>query len=478
MENVKNRYLFESMPVPKAVAKMAIPTVFGQLVILAYNIADTLFIGTTNDRMMVAAVSLILPVFNICLSLASLAGVGGSALLSRLLGVGRDDEAKKVFGFSVRLSLGVAALFSLMTFLFMDPLLRLLGANDDTIGFARTYATLVIVAGGIPTIMTNVLANFVRSVGESVKAGFGVIMGGLINIALDPLFMFVILPSGNEVAGAGIATFLSNVISCLYFVLVIAKLGNGSVLKMGSLRDMPDKKSVGLIFSVGIPSAVDTFLFDLDYIVIDKLMSGYAEGAALAAMGIVLKAERLPLNIGVGICQGMVPIVAYNYASGNNKRRRSVELFALTSGIVCAVLSIVMYEFLSPNIMRLFIKDSATVALGTDFLRIRCLATIFMFMSFYHVHLFNSYGKGGYALLLGVIRWGALNIPMQFILHGIFGMYGIVWAQITSDVINVTVSFIIHRRYMKTHGLAVNKNDNNVNDYGNDNENGGKTVEA
>lgn len=450
----KNTALFETMPVPEAVRTMAVPAVIGQLIILIYNMADTFFIGRTNNPDMVAAASLILPVFNISLSIASLAGVGGGALISRLLGEDRKPEAKRVCSFSIFFSLLVAALFSLAVLIFMRPLMSLLGADADTMDFARYYALCVIVIGGVPTIMANVFSNLVRSVGESGKAGFGITMGGVINILLDPIFMFVLMPKGKEIIGAGIATCLSNILSCIYFIVVMKKLSKDSVLGLVSLRDLPEKKSLSGIFVVGVPSAVATLLFDLDYIVIDRLMSGYSN-VALAAVGIVLKAERLPLNVGIGICQGMVPIVAYNYAARNYKRMQSVARFSLLSGIVFALLSITMYELFAPYIMRFFIDDAETIALGTNFLRIRCLATVFMFMSFYHVHTFNSYGRGKEALFLGVARWAVFNIPMLFLLNYLMGMYGLVWTQLIADIFTVTLSFAVHYRFKKKNGLLL-----------------------
>ena len=448
MDENKNRELFEHTPVARAVSKMAIPAIIGQLIILIYNMADTFFIGRTNNPFMVASASLILPVFNITLSIASLTGVGGGALISRLFGEHEDEEAKKVCSFSIYFAASMAILFSVATLLFMRPLLNVLGADEDTFAYARSYALFVIVIGGLPTIMTNVLSNLVRSVGESGKAGFGVTLGGVINIALDPLFMFVLLPKGQEIVGAGIATCLSNCISCLYFIITIKRLGNQSVLGLTSLSRLPEKASIRQVFAVGVPTALATLLFDVDYIVLDKLMSGYSN-VALAAVGIVLKAERLPLNVGIGICQGMVPIVAYNYAAKNHKRMKSVSRFALLCGIGFAILSITMYEIFAPYIMRFFIDDAETVLLGTSFLRIRCLATILMFASFYHVHLFNSYGQGRYALLLGVTRWAVFNIPMLFLMNRLVGMYGLVWSQLLADILTVTLSVIVHEGFRK-----------------------------
>lgn len=446
MKPTDNTEIFEHMPVPKAVQTMAIPTIIGQLIILFYNMADTYFVGRTNNPYMVAGASLILPVFNISLSLAGLTGIGGGALISRLLGEKSVDEAKRVNNFSIYLSIAIAGLFSLLTLLFMDPLMHLLGAGKDTYEYARAYAACVIVLGGIPTVLTNVLATLLRSTGESKKAGFGVTMGGLINIVLDPLFMFVIFPKGMEIIGAGIATCVSNCISCGYFLMTIHKLGPDSVLRIRRPGQFPTLQSIKGIFGVGIPSAIATLLFDLDYVVIGRLMSGYGD-ISLAAIGIVLKIERLPLNVGIGICQGMMPIVAYNYSAGNLPRMMETRKFSRMAGMVCAAVSVAIYELFAGNIFRIFIADPQTVAIGTNFLRIRCLATPLMFLSFFHVYLFNGFGQGRKALFLGVMRWAVFNIPMLFLLNALIGMYGIVWSQVTADILTVALSLYVYQKF-------------------------------
>ncbi len=425
---------------------MVIPTIIGQLIVLIYNLADTFFVGRANNPFMTAGLSLILPVFNITFSIASLTGVGGGSYISRLLGQGNTDEAKKVSSFCIYVGILTTAIFSVLTAVFADPLLRLLGAGDNTFLYAKQYLFCVIVFGGIPTVLANIFSNLLRSTGESGKAGFGVAMGGVINIILDPIFMFVILPRGNEALGAGIATCLSNIICCVYYFIVIFRLRHNTVI---SFRfTMPEKKSIGSIFSVGIPAAVATLLFDLDYIVIDKLMASYND-ISLAAVGIVLKAERLPLNVGAGLSQGMMPIVAYNFSAKNYHRMKDTISYTRKIGIITGAVSIILYELFAPYIINFFINNKETIALGADFLRVRCLATPFMFLSFFTMNLFQSFGKGNTALFLGCMRWIALNIPMLFILNHFFGLYGIVWSQVTADIINVTISFIIFFRYQK-----------------------------
>ncbi len=443
-----NTEIFESMSVAKAVRTMAVPTIMGQLIVLIYNIADTFFIGRTNDPYMVAGASLILPVFNISLSISGLAGVGGGTLVSRLLGQKNTDEVKRVYSFSVYLSIIAAALFSVLTLIFMKPLMYFLGAGSDTYRYASRYAFCVIVCGGIPTVLSNSLSAFLRSVGESGKAGFGITMGGIINIILDPLFMFVLFPKGYEIMGAGTATCLSNCIACAYFIAVLKTRGKDFVLKLCSPFKLPSLKSIGSVFCVGVPSSVATLLFDLDYMIIDRLMAGYGD-FALAGVGIVLKAERLPLNVGIGICQGMVPIAAYNYSAKNYKRMNDTKNYACKLGLVCAAVSVAMYEIFAGGIINIFINEAQTIALGTTFLRVRCLATPLMFLSFFHVYLFNSFGKGGYALFLGLMRWLAFNIPMLFILNSLIGMNGIVWSQFAADILTVLLSIIAYKSFEK-----------------------------
>lgn len=449
MAAINRKDIFENLSVPQAVRAMAMPAIMGQLIVLIYNIADTFFLGKVNNPYMVAGASLMLPVFNICLSLASLTGAGGGALIAQLLGKGQEDEAKRVSAFCLALSVGVTALFSLLTLLFMRPLLNLLGASENTFRYAQQYAFCVIVLGSLPTVLSNVMSQLLRSTGESRRAGFGVSMGGVINILLDPLFMFVLMPDGYEVLGVGLATLFSNCISCAYFLCVILRAGRQSVIRFSLRAGLPRRRSILSVFTIGVPSAVSTLLFDIDYIVLDKLMSGYGD-VALAAVGIVLKAERLPLNIGIGLCQGMMPIVAYNYAAGNHRRMFDTIRFSLRCGLIAGGLSIALYQLFACGIMGAFIGDAQTVSLGADFLRARCLATPLMFTSFFTVYVFQGFGKGSRALFLGVMRWAAFNIPMLFLLNRLVGMYGLVWSQLCADVLTVTLSYVVYSRFVRT----------------------------
>ena len=444
-EKIRTKEIFETKPIPAALAKMAIPTIVSQLITLIYNIADTWFIGQTNNPYMVAASSLVLTIFLMTAALANLFGVGGGNLVVRLLGGKDEEEAKKSASLSLVMAAGVSLTFSVLCFLFMDPLLRLLGASDYTIGYAKQYLTFVVAIGAVPTVLANTMSAMVRNIGHSKEAGFGLGMGGVLNVILDPIFMFVIFPDGYQVAGAAVATMLSNVITLLYFILTYQKLKGETVLSLPRRVEKIRKDSLGSLFSVGIPAAMSLLLFDLTTMVINRLAAGHGD-TQLAAIGIVLKVERLPLNIGIGICLGMTPLVAYNYASKNHKRMKEFFSAARFAGLVISVMCVVFYRFCAPYIVRAFISDADTVRYGTEFLQSRCFATPFMFLSFHMVHFMQAVNRGKVSFQLAVIRQICLNIPILILLNHFFGMSGVVWTQLIADAINVVVSYIIYGR--------------------------------
>jgi len=440
--------IFESRPIPSALAVMAVPTIMSQLIALIYNVADTWFIGQTSNPYMVAASSLVATVFLMTVAVSNLFGVGGGSLVVRLLGSGDEEEARKVASLSLAMSAGCALLFSACCLIFMNPLLKTLGASENTIDYARQYLFFVVIIGCLPTVLSSTMSAMLRNIGYSKEAAFGLSLGGILNVVLDPIFMFVLMPDGYEVMGAAIATMLSNMMAFLYFVLIYRRVKQETILVIPKKIERIQRKSMQSIFNVGLPAAFSILLYDLTNIVINKLSSSHGD-LELAAMGIVLKVERLPLNIGVGICLGMVPLLAYNYAAKNYDRMHGVFKMARLAGLTVSVVCVVLYRVFAPYIMGAFISDADTVRLGTAFLQARCFATPMMFLSFHMIHLMNALGKGKISLSLAVIRQICLNIPMLFVLNALFGMNGVIWTQAIADTCNVIASYVIYRHVMK-----------------------------
>lgn len=440
--------LFETMPVGKALLTMAIPTIVSQLITMIYNLADTVFVGMTNDPYKVAAASVVSILFFILTSLSNLFGVGGGSLMSRLLGEKRPHDAKRVGVFSVYGSIAIAAVYSLICLIFNEPLARLLGASDNTVGYASSYLFWAVVVGGIPATLSMTLSFLLRSAGYSRESGIGLAIGGISNIILDPIFMFVILPAGNEVTGAAVATMLSNVISVLYFLFIYYRLRGKTVLSVSPKYIFIEKDLIKGILSIGLPSALTGMLANLSHLIKNNLTSSYGD-IEMAAYGIVVKADMLPLNIGMGLCQGMMPLVAYNYAARNYPRMKRFTKAAQLSGMVIAGVCIVVFELFAPQIVQLFIRDAETVAFGTNFLRIACLATPFMISNFQKIYCLQAMGKGKESLILGIFRQGLIAIPAILTLNYFFGLYGVVSAQLVSDGITFIFSSLLYRSVYK-----------------------------
>ena len=444
------RILFESERPVKALAVMAVPTVASQLILLIYNIADTWFIGRTNDPAMIGASNLALTVYLVAASVANVFGVGGGSLMARLIGEKKDDDARKVASYSIIASGIAAAVFALLTLVFMTPLLTLLGADEATMTYGKQYLFTTVVIGSIPTVLSMSMPQLLRNAGYSKEAGLGVGLGSILNVALDPLFMFVILPKGYEVLGAGIATMLSNFISFAFFVIVYRKVRDESVLKVSFKREKILKDELKSLYMVGVPAAISIFLFDLVTIVINRLVTTYGDHTTpLAAMGIVLKLERIPINTGLGVCLGMVPLIAYNFGSGNTKRMNSFSELArwIITGFA-AVCSIFFFFFAKP-LVGAFIEEEETVRLGIMFLQGRCLALPFMMIGYHTINFMNAVNKGKVSFLLAILRHVIILIPAMIIMNSLWGLTGLVWSQVVADVINAAASVVIFVKVKK-----------------------------
>ena len=441
--------LFEREKPSKALAVMALPTIASQMIVLVYNLADTWFIGRTNNPYMVGASSLALTVYLAVTALANVFGVGGGSLMVRLIGEKREDDARRVASYTVAAAAISALAFSLLVLILMDPLLKLLGASSNTLPYATQYVLTTTVIGGIPTILSMAMPQLLRNAGFSREAGIGVGIGSLLNVLLDPLFMFVLLPKGSEVLGAGIATMLSNVISLIYFIFMFRRLRDRTVLSIPRRIEKISSEQKRSLYSVGIPAAFAIFLFDLVTIVINRLTASYGD-TALAAMGIVLKLERIPIQVGLGVCLGMVPLVAYNYGAGNRIRMRQFVSLSRTVILGFSCTCAILFWIFAQPLVSAFIADETTVAQGILFLRGRCLSLPFMMIGYHIVNYMNAVGQGKISFLLALIRHIVLIIPIMIAMNAIWGLNGLIWSQLVADFLNAVIAFIIFRRIDRT----------------------------
>lgn len=450
--------LFAHMPVPRALAAMAVPTVISQMVNLVYNMVDGFFIGRTGNSYMVAATSLVLTLTMLHLALSNLFGVGGGSLVARLMGIGKEDKARRVSAFCVYGAAGAALAFALLVGLFLDPVLYFLGASDATIRYARAYTLIVVVIGSLPALLSLVLSHLLRNAGFSGKASFGLSLGGVLNVVLDPLFMFVLFPAGYEVEGAGAATLLSNVIACLYLLREYRKACAHAPLSLNiaDAKQM-DGENIRSVLTVGVPSAALTALFDLANICVNILAAARSD-MVLAGMGIVMKLERMPNSINMGICQGMLPIVAFNYASGNRQRMKDVIRAARIAGLSVSAVCIVLFQVFAEPAASLFMSTSAgdvatalqTVACATLFLRIRCLAAPVQFLNYHSSFCMQAVGAGRATLLHAIVRELVCYIPLLFLLNVLLGENGLAVALPVGEACGAAFALWLLRRVIRT----------------------------
>ncbi|GAA6492742.1 MATE family efflux transporter [Candidatus Bariatricus faecipullorum] len=434
MTKLSEKELFETAPVPRAVATLAIPTIISQVVTMIYNLADTFFIGQIGNPYMVAAVSLVSPWFNLLTALGNLFGLGGSSLISRLLGAKQEKDIKYVSAFSIWGGAAVTLLFSIGTYLARRPLLTFLGASPDTYGFAESYLFWVVVLGGVPTMVSLTLGHLLRSEGHARPASAGMMLGGILNVVLDPVLIFGF---DMGVAGAAIATAFSNAASVVFFVIQYIRLGKKSAVSLHPRYFT--FRFVGQIFSVGLASALATALGNASNMVIVRLASGYGD-IPVAAYGIVKRIDQVPLNVSMGLCQGFMPLVGYNYASGDYRRMRAVSFFSWKTALVMSACFVACFAIFAPQILHLFIPEAETSALGASFLRIACLAVPLTSVNFLISYTLQAMGKGVQSAALTFGRQGLLNIPLLILMNLVVGLYGMIWTQLVVEVIMLPVS--------------------------------------
>ncbi len=457
----KNK-LFGETPIPKALYAMAVPTIISQLINLIYNMVDAFFLGRTGNAYMMAATSVTLTLVLMNIALSNLFGTGGGSLVARLMGAGRPDRARQVSACSVYGAILAAVCFSALVGIFNTPLLRFLGASDTTLGFARTYSLVVTCAGSLPAILSMTLGHLLRNAGYSGKASFGLSGGGILNVALDPLFMFVLLPPGNEVLGAAVATALSNTAACVYLLIAYRRAGRESSLCLSPKEAAAiGKEDLRGIFAVGVPSAVLLALFDLANICVNILSSGHSD-LVLAGMGIVMKVERIPNAMNVGLCQGMIPIIAYNYSAGNRKRLEETVRVARKAGLIICLCSMAFFEIVARPAVSVFLRAEGedalrTVAYAALFLRIRCLASPVQFLNYHTSYGLQAMGKGRATLLHAAVRELVFYIPCMFLLDRLFGEVGLAAALPAGEGLGAVFALWLMRRTLnkqKDHSLS------------------------
>ena len=447
MEDAKKTELFESLPIPKAVMQLAIPTVISSLVMVLYNLADTYFVGMLNDPIQNAAVTLAAPVLLAFNAVNNLFGVGSSSMMSRARGRGDMDTVYKssAFGFYCALISGI--LFSLLYTVFSAPLLVVLGASEETAKATGEYLLWTVSFGAAPAILNVVMAYLVRAEGAALHASIGTMSGCFLNIILDPIF---ILPWGLNLgaAGAGCATFLSNCVACLYFFVLLFVRRGRTYVCISPRQFRPTVRIVRGVCGVGVPASIQNLLNVTGMTVLNNFAASFGSDA-VAAMGIAQKINTVPFQIALGISQGIMPLISYNYASGNTRRMKKTFFFTARISLMFLILVMLGYLFFADSLVRMFMQNEGIVAYGTAFLRGMCLAMPFLCMDFLAVGVFQACGLGKNAFVFAILRKIVLEIPALFLLNWLFPLYGLAYAQLVAEVILAAAAVIVLARLFR-----------------------------
>ena len=451
MSSLQNRTeIFENTPIKKAVLLQIVPAIASQMIALLYNLADTYFVGLINDPVQTAAITVVSPCFVMLTAISNLFGVGGASAIARALGKKEPDRARQIASVSFWGGLVMGILFALLFWLLERPILTLCGAREETFAVVMAYAKWVVVISGPWTVLNTLLANLVRAEGSARRAFVGVSLGGVLNIALDPLF---VLPRflGWGAAGAGIATAISNMAATVYFLCGIFRRRQDTVLSVAPGHLRHTRAHLGGILVIGFPSALQYALTVVAVAAQAKFVSAYPT-EAVAALGIVKKIDQLPLYFSIGVANGLLPLLAYNHAAGNTARRSQAFRFGTLTAVSFSLCCLILFEIFAEPLVGLFIKNPQTVAYGASFLRLMVTAMPMMSVCYPMIVQFQAMGKAGESLICSVLRKGVLDIPLLFIMDALLPLYGCMLVQPTVDSISLIVALLLYRRIRKGEG--------------------------
>ena len=421
--------------------KMALPVVFGLVITLIYNLADTYFIAKTNDAMLVAGVSLCAPLFTALMAIGNIYGQGGSSLIARLLGKNDPGSVRRVSAFCFYLSILTGIVIAVPLLLLRRPMLDLLGASPNTVSHAESYY-LVIAAGAPLVILSFIHTNLMRSEGMSTLSMVCTVSGSLLNIVLDPIFISGL---GWGAWGAALATVLGYTLTdamCLFFVL-----RKSSVLSVKVRESHVDRNEFGQIFSIGFTAALTNIASSVCMVFMNQYLRPLPNGDdKIAALGIVMKVTMIVMLVFVGFSFGGVPLFGFLYGSGNrNKLRQLLRFCTMFLFGLAAVESLAVFLLAKP-LMGVFINDPVIIADGTLMMRWLVAGMVFCAIVLLYTCVFQACGKALQALIMSLSRQGLLFVAVFLILTAAAGYQGFLAAQLTADALSAGLALVLYRR--------------------------------
>ncbi|RRK09683.1 MATE family efflux transporter [Lactiplantibacillus garii] len=430
--------LFEKAPIPKAYMQLALPVVLGMVASMIYNLADTFFVAQTGNADLVAGIALGSPLFTFMLAVGDIFGLGGSAVISRALGKHDYQQSARVSSFCFYVAIALSIVLTVLLLIFEAPILNLLGATDATRPYIADFYR-VLVLGSTFIIVSLVPGNIIRTEGLAQFSMIATISGTVLTIILDPMFLFGLHWGASGVAFANVLGFAVNT------GLLIIFMRRAKSLSLAPRQAHVSRPAFKAVVAVGIPASLTNLTQSFGMMLLNSYLAAYG-AQAVAAMGIVQKIYMVVMMVMVGFAFGAQPLVGYNYGAKNWQRLRAILRYDLKIeggyAFVCAVILIIF----TPQLIKLFMAQTAIVTMGTVMLRAMLITTPLVGFILVFTTVFQSVGAGTSALIMALSRQAVLLGLAIVILAQLFGLNGIIWAQPVADVLTCLIGWYLYRR--------------------------------
>ena len=436
----KRIYTLSQEAPAKAVIKMSVPLIFGMFIMVLYNLVDTYFIGLTGDDYQMAAVNLAYPVMMVTVAISNMIGTGASSFIARCLGAEEKEKAEHTLTSAFTLTLINSILVTGAGLAFLPALIRLLGAKENTFLYTQQYVQIILL-GSFFTMGSYTIGALLRSEGSVRYSMTGMIAGTIINIALDPLFIFTL---NMQIRGAALATILSNAVS--FGISALYYLRKKTILYPSMRQIKPTAEILREIYWVGVPASLETLLTSTAYTVNNNLAVSYSE-LTVTAMGIAQKVLSLGNYVYQGFASGTQPIMGYNYGAGNTERMQKVLKAGVATVTATEIVLMLFYYIFASPLIDIFTDSEEVIKTGTHILH--RLMWILPFVGTVSMCRMSFQAMGNYAFCITLVRQLILYIPLLLVLNQHFGFHGMLWAQPITEAIMMAVSFILLTQFIK-----------------------------
>lgn len=430
----ENLHYFEKAPVAKAVAHFAVPMILGTSMSVIYSILNAYFLGTLHNTAMLTALALTLPLFAVLMALGNLIGIGSGAFISRLLGEKKYDDVKHVSSFAFYSSLVLGLILMAIGIPFIDSIVHSLGASADSFGYTKDYIMVMLIGSPI-VVLFFTLENIVRSEGAANTSMIGMILSVVVNIILDALVIFVF---HWDVVGVAIATVISNLVASAYYAFYIrykSQFLSASVKWFKITKDI-----LSNVFKIGVPAFVMGIFMGGMSLIFNQFLVEYGD-QAVAAYGISTRLLQFPEFILMGLCEGVVPLIAFTFTANKLRMKQTIGFTLKTIVALAVVFGIIVY-LISDHLIGLFTNDPQLIEMGSYILHVSFLSLFITGMTTLFTGIFQATAQGTAAFIMSIIQ-GVTLIPVLFIANHINGFHGVVWSLVISDVVAFLVGAIM-----------------------------------